>query len=389
MIMPSELFRPEFSPGNGIFQLHQRDAFRSEGHTANILSCGFISTRDLLKKLSCTDKDHDIIFWLPAIIPLRVFPKRLIGWFHFTLNFAGFLIYLIKHGKPDVIHAHNLNYAGYSACKIGNLFNIKVALTEHNTRWHIAEINIDYVSRFSKTVKCLPYLSTVGISTAKILGKAFDREWQIIPNVCQLDVFTIKPAVPTNNELNEFTNWVNSKHKVLLNVGGLRQVKQQSELIKEFHKKQLFKLNYKLAIVGTGPLLADLTELVSTLGLHESVIFLGERIQTEINYLMANSYALIIASEIETFGVVAIEALASGCPVITTTCGGPEQIIKPPEHGYILRARDLSDLAQALDTMQEYEFRPNTMRSYVQKHFSPSAFVKRFIEITQLGAKDV
>jgi glycosyltransferase involved in cell wall biosynthesis len=383
MIMPSELFRPAFSPGDGIFQLHQLKAFRSKGYTAHVLSCGFISTRHLFKNLKCTDNSDETIIWLPALVPLRFFPDWIIRGLYLVLNIVGFIIYLRKNGRPDIIHAHNINYAGYCACKIGQLYNIKVLLTEHNTRWHLSSFRRKSFNRFNKAIKSATYVSTVGEATKKILEETFKREWVIIPNVCQLDIFKLNPKLPEHFELKKFKYWVGQKYKILLNVGGLRPVKQQETLIKKFYQLRLHENGYKLVIVGSGPLLNDLVKLVSSLNLDKSVLFLGERTQVEVNYLMANSHALLITSSIETFGVVAIEALASGCPVMTTKCGGPEQFIKVPDHGYIFRSNDLEDLDNGLELLEKLNLQPETLRVYVEEKFSNTAFIERFNKILE------
>lgn len=79
-----------------------------------------------------------------------------------------------------------------------------------------------------------------------------------------------------------------------------------------------------LEIGGDGPEKTKLEELVTKLGINKNIKFLGQLTRDEVkNKMNEESSAFVLSSEYETFGVVVVEALALGKPVIATKCGGP------------------------------------------------------------------
>ena len=73
---------------------------------------------------------------------------------------------------------------------------------------------------------------------------------------------------------------------------------------------------------------------------------------------MADSDAFVLSSQYETFGVVVIEALALGLPVIATRCGGPESIVRD-EDGLLIPIEDISSLAIAMKTIYDNRLKYN------------------------------
>lgn len=82
--------------------------------------------------------------------------------------------------------------------------------------------------------------------------------------------------------------------------------------------------SFLYTIVGDGQEEAFYKKTASALGLNDIVSFVGRKTESEIAEILSQTDALLMASDIETFGIPAVEALAAGVPVISTRCKGPE-----------------------------------------------------------------
>ena len=110
----------------------------------------------------------------------------------------------------------------------------------------------------------------------------------------------------------------------------------------------------------------------------EQVEFLGKLTREQVKNQMLNSDAFVLSSEYETFGVVLVEALALGKPIIATKCGGPESIVSK-EVGYLVEKNSIDNLAKAMrDLIETYsQFEARQIREYCAIEFSEEAVVKK------------
>lgn len=135
---------------------------------------------------------------------------------------------------------------------------------------------------------------------------------------------------------------------VILNVGELFPRKGQDTLLRAFALTRL-TVPARLVILGTliQPTHRDLQDLADSLGIGAHVAFLGR--QENPFQFMFQSDAFVLSSREEGFGLVLIEAMACGCPVISTDCPhGPNEIIIPEESGLLVPVDDPEAMAAAM-----------------------------------------
>jgi len=104
----------------------------------------------------------------------------------------------------------------------------------------------------------------------------------------------------------------------------------------------------ELALVGDGPLRADIERIIRDRGLKASIRLLGWKSSGEVRAELENSRALVLPSFAEGLPVVIMEALALGRPVVTTTIAGVPELVRNGENGWLVPAGSVADLVLAL-----------------------------------------
>ena len=138
------------------------------------------------------------------------------------------------------------------------------------------------------------------------------------------------------------------KDKFIINVARLAKQKNQRLLIEAFYEFQKSVSGYKLIILGKGGQEKNLKEQIRSLNIEEKVFLVGLK-KNVYDYYMISDFS-IISSKFEGFGIVGIEAMACGLPVISTKVAGPDEYIKHGENGFLVNS-DPKDMAKAMFTL--------------------------------------
>jgi glycosyltransferase involved in cell wall biosynthesis len=278
--------------------------------------------------------------------------------------------YIAIHGRPDLIHAHNALWAGYAANRINRRLGIPYVLTEHSGAFLTGEVSSIQKRFASRVYSGASEVITVSVALATSLeGMLKPRNPRIIPNCVDSDFFTLPPS-PRHHENFSF-----------LAIAHLSDNKGIDILIKSFAKKFANRTDTRLTIGGEGPIRNDLVALACKLGVEERVTFLGALSRGAVRDAMWNADALVVSSFHETFGIVLIEAFATGIPVIATRCGGPNDIVIG-EIGIQVKPGDVEDLADALEKMRSGPlYSSETLRKHAQKKYDRPVFAKLLKEV--------
>ncbi|MDO7905037.1 N-acetyl-alpha-D-glucosaminyl L-malate synthase BshA [Paenibacillus sp. JX-17] len=133
------------------------------------------------------------------------------------------------------------------------------------------------------------------------------------------------------------------EEKVLMHISNFRPVKRVSDVIDVFHKVNQ-KVPSRLLLVGEGPDLPKIQWKISELGLEDRVHFLGK--QDEIAQVISMADVLLLPSEKESFGLVALEAMACGVPTIGSMAGGIPELVIHGETGYLAEIGNTDQMAE-------------------------------------------
>ena len=412
LIIPSEEFVPASSPLQGIFQLDQSKVLKDNGCKVCVLSISIsVSLYDLLKRLIrklLFLKEKDIYIQTTSLnILIRDFfksvftlgPKLLIedvdgitvyriryyplfyGDFNYNSQIwvkAGLIAYkeyVKSYGKPLVIHAHNALNAGLLSKCINEKFKIPFVLTEHDSR-HLSndfsETQIDQMLNVYKMSSCNMVVSSyLGNHIANKLSLSKDF-FKCIPNLIGMEF--------ENYDISKIVNPKDSY--IFLSIGNLISIKNHDLLLRAFHIAFANNKKVKLKIIGAGILRNDLENLANNLEINRQVDFLGELKRDQLVKEIACCSSLVHTSHYETFGVVLIEALSLGKPIISTACGGPNYIVNE-NNGVLIETNNLLQLTKAMKSMFDgiSAYDSITIRKDSLKKYGRSTFLKKIVEV--------
>ncbi|TYS68423.1 N-acetyl-alpha-D-glucosaminyl L-malate synthase BshA [Sutcliffiella horikoshii] len=172
---------------------------------------------------------------------------------------------------------------------------------------------------------------------------------------------------------------ISDEEKVIIHVSNFRKVKRVQDVVKSFHliEKQVPS---KMLLVGDGPEISVVCNLVRELGLKDKVLFLGK--QENLEDLYSISDLMLLLSEKESFGLVLLEAMACGVPSVGTKIGGIPEVIDDGVTGYLSDVGDVEDIAinavKILDNANLHkEFAENAI-TRVKEHFSSRRIVEQY-----------
>jgi glycosyltransferase involved in cell wall biosynthesis len=140
------------------------------------------------------------------------------------------------------------------------------------------------------------------------------------------------------------------KNKIILFFGSLVPYKGPDVLLKAFKLIKNEFHDVKLIFAGRGQMIDELRDMAQKFDLVDDVIFLGfvEEEKKALYYKSADIFCLPSTNMAESFGIVNLEAMASGLPIVGSNLGGIPDIIKEGENGLLARPRDHQSLANAL-----------------------------------------
>ncbi len=135
----------------------------------------------------------------------------------------------------------------------------------------------------------------------------------------------------------------------LVCVGRLCEQKGQLLLVQAAHRLRRRGIPFELVLAGDGEMRADIESLVASLDLRDQVRITGWISSLQVRDEILASRALVLASFAEGLPVVVMEAMALRRPVIATAVAGIPELVRPPEHGWLLPAGDVDALAAAME----------------------------------------
>jgi N-acetyl-alpha-D-glucosaminyl L-malate synthase BshA len=298
-------------------------------------------------------------------------------------------IRIIKRYKADLIHAHWSLPQGLAGVLCGYISDVPCITTIHGS--DVYGLKYPFINALNaKVMKDSNACTANSRRTARACREISGREdIEIIPMGIDPGFFSKSRDVEFLRKKAEIEG------ETILFVGRLIDWKGVDDLIRAVPKVLEKYPKAKLLLVGSGPRKRRLINLAKTLDITNNVLFTGEVNQGELPryYSVANVFVLpsIVndKGETEGLGVVLLEAMACGIPVIGSNVGGIPDIINDGETGLLANQKDPDDLGQKIIMLLTDEnLRKRVIENglkFVKENFTWEVIADRFIKLYQDG----
>lgn len=279
--------------------------------------------------------------------------------------------YLTTSGfRPDIVHAHVFR-AGVPAVLVGKMYNMLIIVTEHSTRFPMKNIHGFLRLKAKFAMRRADVILPVSEYLRKsITNFGVKNDFRVVPNVVDTELF--RPGSRHRSD---------DKKRLLL-VALLSPKKGVPYLLEALSQLSEVRSDFVLDVVGDGPSREEYEKLSTDLGIDRLVNFHGLKSKQEVAEFMGEADLFVLPSVFETFGVVLIEALSSGLPVVATDIGGPDEIVNE-EVGELVPPRDSDSLASAIERVLNNldEYRSQKIRQYAKRKYGMEAVGKQLDSI--------
>ncbi|MFP5205939.1 MAG: N-acetyl-alpha-D-glucosaminyl L-malate synthase BshA [Acidobacteriota bacterium] len=204
------------------------------------------------------------------------------------------------------------------------------------------------------------------------------RPIEAIPNFVNCDVYTPINEERRRQELRR--RFAGPDEAILMHLSNFRPVKRVVDAVKVF-ASVVREHPAQLVLIGDGPDRSAAEWLAHDLGIHSRVHFLGK--QDRVNELLPLADLLLMPSELESFGLVALEAMACKVPTIATRVGGVPELIDDGETGLLCPVGDVEAMARAaldlLGDRKRLEAMRDAARQTARRRFCATLVVPRYV----------
>ena len=313
---------------------------------------------------------------------VRVSDYPLFDYQPYELVLASRIVDVVKHEGLDLLHVHYAiphASAAYMAREIlkSQGTEIPFVTTLHGTDITLVGKDASFEPVITFAINQSDAVTAVSESLKKDTYEHFDvtREIDVIPNFIDIKRYE---GCSTDGVTKAFAP---NGERVLFHASNFRPVKRVEDVVRVFSKVRE-ELPCKLLLAGDGPERPKIEALCRELGTCQDVHFLGKLKHIEEVYSVADAF--LLPSETESFGLAALEAMASSVPVISSNTGGIPEINIQGETGFLSNVGDIDEMAQnTLNLLHNDELLANMkQRAFLRaKQFSKESIIPVYEEL--------
>ena len=254
------------------------------------------------------------------------------------------LVEVVKSYSIDLMHVHYAiphAYAAYMAKKMlkDQGFIIPIVTTLHGTDITLVGNHPFYKTAVNFSINKSDIVTCVSQSLKEDTFEQFDitKEIEVIPNFIDISKYRTQQqkCIEENYKFND--------ELIITHVSNFRPVKNIKNVIMVFNNIQK-EISSKLLMIGEGPEKEMAEQLCKDLSIDNKVEFLGNSDQVEKN--LCHSDLFLLPSNTESFGLAALEAMASRVAVISSNAGGLSEINIQGETGYLTDSNDIESMSR-------------------------------------------
>ena len=262
----------------------------------------------------------------------------------YELALSSKLVDMVKIHKIDVLHVHYAiphAYAAYMAKKMLHEegIDLPIVTTLHGTDITLVGSHPFYKTAVTFSINKSDAVTSVSQNLKEDTQRLFQtkKEIQVVPNFIDINKY--------KNNYKECNRTILAlpKERIITHVSNFRPVKRISDVIEIFYRIQK-ELPAKLMMVGEGPERKKAEQLCQAYNIENKVVFLGN--SSEVNKILCFSDLFLLPSKTESFGLAALEAMASGVPVISSDSGGIPEVNIQGVSGFLSPVGAVEEMAQ-------------------------------------------
>lgn len=289
---------------------------------------------------------------------------------------------LIDASRPSILHAHLPAAEIYSRAAVANCTKLPLIVSKHNDELFNSHVWIggDLLDQWiaSRSHIIIAISEAVGVTLKRLIPAP---KITVVKYGIDAERYGSDDHTSASRALR--TAWGVSESTFLVGtVARLAPQKRIDILLRAFAHLRASVGRTKLAIVGTGPMEQPLRRLEKDLGLSGDVIWVG--FSDAIPEVMSAFDVFCLTSQYEGFGLVLLEAMASGCPVVASAVSAIPEIVEDGVTGFLVPSCDYVAFAKALSVMANSEHRikfGERARRVVRERFSSNKMVSETIRI--------
>lgn len=309
--------------GSGVVASELGRALRRRGHKVHLFSYKVPFKVDQRRDGICFHEVRDPRY------PLFEHPS-------YGMALAAEIAHVARNKGLDVLHAHYAYPHSISALLAREILRpqrLSIVTTLHGTDITLVGRDARFAPLVRHAIEASDRVTSVSRWLADRTREIFEarRAIDLIPNFVDPRVFR-----PRGRRRGPPT---------LVHVSNFRPIKRPRDAVEVFRRVFRRVPTARMMMVGDGPELGPTREYAARLGLGNRVRFIAPRVH--VADVIARAHVMVVTSETEAFGLVALEAMACGVPVVATRCGGIEELVCEGYTGFLQPVGDIEGLAEA------------------------------------------
>ena len=346
------IFTDTFLPQvNGVVRsiVTTANVLAKHGHSIAIFT---VNAEKLSKKIKAKELDERIQVYPFSSFALPTYKELQVRIPTFVPS-----LYEVYRFNPDLIHSHTTFGIGWEAVMSANFLNIPLVGTHHGfLAEFLKHVKLDY--RIMKPLarrylsfyynRCDAVISPSVALVKELMQYKLRRPVHVLSNPVDLKYFSVnktKESLRKKFHLNK---------PVIIHFGRLSYEKSADLVLKAFAQILNWGIDAQLIVIGDGPERGKLEALGRKLNIDKSVEFTRTLRDNDLTERIAAGDFFVSASTIETQGLVFLEAMALGLPVIGVNAGGVPEYVDNGKNGFIVEPVNVRAIAEAMKKFIDY-----------------------------------
>ena len=262
----------------------------------------------------------------------------------YELNLTSKLVDVVRHENLNLLHVHYAIPHASAAIQAKNILatygiNIPIVTTLHGTDITLLGKDKSFKPVIEYAINKSDAITAVSEDLIKETKSHFNinKEIKMIPNFIDLNLYSQKVDKNLRSKI------AKKGDRILVHISNFRKVKRVKDVIKIFNEVQK-NISAKLLMIGDGPERKGAEQLSRRLNISSKVKFMGKL--KSVEEFLSISDVFLLPSETESFGLVALEAMASGVAVVSTNSGGLREVNIDDVTGYLSEVGDINKMSK-------------------------------------------